>query len=77
MSTSSARHTSSGSAAYAISIIAGFMLTNRHSPMAKINLNWEKENHTFANLAKPEIPHTTKIYFSYWFIIQDNPYLVK
>ena len=29
-----------------------------------------------AKRKSPEIPHTTKIYFSCWCMIRDNPYLV-
>ena len=47
-------------------------LTDRHSPMAK-----KKKIGKKANLAKPEIPHTTKIYFVYCCMVQDNPYLVQ
>ena len=36
----------------------------------------KRKSRTFANLAKCEISHTTKIYFSYWCTVQDNPYLV-
>ena len=60
-----------------INIVSGFTLTDRHLPMGKNKIKLTKrKSHTFANLAKPEIPHTIKIYFSYWCMVRDNPYVV-